>query len=68
MYLAILWTEVSARNKTHAVQEMAEQHVTPWLEAEQKRPETEYAEIELGFVNIGNNFLKKGAESRRGAT
>ena len=36
--------------------------------AYRQRPETEYAEIELRFVNIGNNFLKKVAESRRGAT
>jgi hypothetical protein len=42
---------------------LAERHVRPWLRAEQAIAESEYRKVALGFVNIGNGFLKRLSES-----
>jgi GTP-binding protein EngB required for normal cell division len=41
----------------------AESHVLPWLEAEQARAEQEYRQVAGRFVDFGNEFLKRLAES-----
>jgi len=40
-------------------QEIAHQHVAPWLGAEQEEAEKEYKRVALRFVEMGNEFLKK---------
>jgi hypothetical protein len=42
---------------------LAERHVRPWLRAEQAIAESEHRKVALGFVNIGNGFLKRLSES-----
>ncbi len=44
-------------------QEVSERNLRPWLEAEQVIAEQEYRRVAARFVNIGNDFLKKLAES-----
>jgi GTPase SAR1 family protein len=51
------------REAMHSAQVIVEQYVVPWLDAEQTRAETEYRKVELRFVNIGREFLKKLSES-----
>jgi hypothetical protein len=51
------------RDAMRAAQSIAEQHVVPWLEAEQARAEAEYRRVESRFVNIGTDFLQKLSES-----
>jgi hypothetical protein len=51
------------RKAMRAVQETAERHVLPWLEAEQLRAEEEYRKVAARFVSLGNDFLKKLSES-----
>lgn len=46
-----------------AAQEVSERNLRPWLEAEQATAEQEYRKVAVRFVNIGNDFLKKLAES-----
>lgn len=40
-------------------QEIAHQHVVPWLRPEQEEAEKEYRRVALRFVEMGNEFLKK---------
>ncbi|MFY9910439.1 MAG: dynamin family protein [Candidatus Sulfotelmatobacter sp.] len=40
-------------------QEIAHQHVVPWLSPEQEEAEKEYRRVALRFVEMGNEFLKK---------
>jgi ribosome biogenesis GTPase A len=40
-------------------QEIAHQHVVPWLRREQEEAEKEYRRVALRFVEMGNEFLKK---------
>jgi len=42
---------------------VTERHVRPWLETEQTIAEGEYRKVASRFVNIGNDFLRKLAES-----
>jgi hypothetical protein len=51
------------RNAFRRAQVVAERHVRPWLENEQADAEQEYRKIASRFVNIGDNFLKRLAES-----
>jgi hypothetical protein len=44
-------------------QEVSERNLRPWLGAEQAAAEQEYRRVAARFVNIGNDFLKKLAES-----
>lgn len=52
------------REAMHAAQTIAAEHVLPWLAQEQARSETEYRNVAVRFVNIGNDFLKRLAESK----
>lgn len=40
-------------------QEIAHQHVAPWLGPEQEEAEKEYRRVALRFVEMGNEFLRK---------
>jgi GTPase SAR1 family protein len=51
------------REALHAVQIIAERQVRPWLEAEQAAAEQEYRKVASRFVSIGNDFLRRLAES-----
>jgi hypothetical protein len=51
------------RRALRLAQVVAERHVRPWLEAEQSAAEQEYRKVSSRFVSIGNDFLKKLAES-----
>jgi GTP-binding protein EngB required for normal cell division len=51
------------RQAMHLAQTVASRHVLPWLTTEQARAEEEYRAVATRFVNIGNDFLKKLAES-----
>ncbi len=51
------------RDAFHAAQVIAEKHVRPWLETEQALAEQDYRKVATRFVSIGNDFLKKLAES-----
>jgi ribosome biogenesis GTPase A len=44
-------------------QEVSERNLGPWLETEQVIAEQEYKRVAARFVKIGNDFLKKLAES-----
>ena len=44
-------------------QDVSERNLRPWLEAEQATAEREYRKAAARFVSIGNDFLKKLAES-----
>jgi predicted GTPase len=52
------------RDAMHAAQTIAAEHVLPWLAQEQARSETEYRDVAVRFVNIGNDFLKRLSESK----
>lgn len=52
------------REAMHAAQEIAAERVLPWLAQEQARAEDEYRNVAGRFVQIGNDFLQKLAESR----
>jgi Dynamin family len=52
------------RDVMHVAQTIAANRVLPWLGEEQKRSEEEYRKVAGRFVNIGNDFLQKLAESR----
>jgi Dynamin family len=51
------------RTAFHVAQEISERNLRPWLETEQAAAEQEYRRVAARFVNIGNDFLKKLAES-----
>ena len=44
-------------------QEIAQQHVLPWLRTEQEKGEEEYRQVASRFVQMANDFLKKLAEA-----
>jgi ribosome biogenesis GTPase A len=44
-------------------QEIARQHVLPWLRIEQEDAEKEYRRVAARFVQMGNDFLKKLADA-----
>jgi hypothetical protein len=54
---------VFRREALAAAQAVAERHVRPWLESEQARAEEEYTKVAARFVNFGNDFLRKLADS-----
>lgn len=47
------------RRLNRAAQEVAEQHVTPWLRTEQEEAERQYREVGDRFIELGNGFLKQ---------
>ncbi len=51
------------RDAMLTAQTIAERHLLPWLETEQTRAEEAYRAVAARFVSIGNDFLKKLAES-----
>jgi Dynamin family len=51
------------RNAFRLAQVIAERCIRPWLETEQATAEQEYRRVDSRFVSIGNDFLKKLAES-----
>lgn len=51
------------RDSLRVAQVVSERHVRPWLESEQSAAEREYRKVASRFVSIGNDFLKKLAES-----
>ena len=51
------------RETFRLAQVVAERHIRPWLETEQAAAEQEYRRVDSRFVSIGNDFLKKLAES-----
>jgi GTP-binding protein EngB required for normal cell division len=51
------------RSAFRMAQIVSERHVRPWLETEQAAAEREYRKVASRFVSIGNDFLKKLAES-----
>jgi GTP-binding protein EngB required for normal cell division len=44
-------------------QEIAKEHVLPWLGTEQQDAEREYRQVTQRFVQMGNDFLRKLAEA-----
>jgi predicted GTPase len=52
------------RETMHVAQTMATSRVLPWLAKEQADAEEEYRKVAGRFVNIGNEFLRKLAESK----
>jgi hypothetical protein len=44
-------------------QELARQHVLPWLRSEQEEGEKEYRRVAIRFVQMANDFLKKLADA-----
>jgi GTP-binding protein EngB required for normal cell division len=51
------------RDALRIAQVVSERHVRPWLETEQAAAEKEYRKVASRFVSIGNDFLRKLAES-----
>jgi hypothetical protein len=51
------------RDALRTAQVVSERHVRPWLETEQAAAEQEYRKVASRFVSIGNDFLRKLAES-----
>jgi len=51
------------RRAMRLAQSIASRRVLPWLTTEQARAEEEYRQVATRFVNLGNDFLKKLAES-----
>jgi predicted GTPase len=51
------------RYLNHRAQEIARRHVVPWLKTEQEEAEQEYRRVASRFVQIGNGFLQKLANS-----
>ena len=51
------------RSAFRAAQNVSERNLRPWLEAEQVTAEQQYRKVAARFVNIGNDFLKKLAQS-----
>ncbi len=51
------------RSAFRAAQIVSESNLRPWLDAEQTAAEQEYRKVAARFVEIGNDFLKKLAES-----
>jgi GTPase SAR1 family protein len=51
------------RRALRLAQIVAERHVRPWLEVEQAGAEQEYRKVASRFVGIGNDFLKRLAQS-----
>jgi Dynamin family len=51
------------RSAFRVAQDVTERNLRPWLEAEQAAAEQEYRKAAARFVSIGNDFLKKLAES-----
>ena len=51
------------RRVMQLAQTVASRHVLPWLTTEQACAEGEYRQVAARFVNIGNDFLRKLAES-----
>ncbi|MFZ0636385.1 MAG: dynamin family protein, partial [Candidatus Acidiferrales bacterium] len=51
------------RDAMRAALTVSEQHIRPWLQAEQVLAEDEYRKVATRFVNIGNEFLKKLSDS-----
>lgn len=47
------------RRLNRAAQEVAEQHVAPWLRTEQEEAERQYREVGDRFIELGNGFLKQ---------
>ena len=52
------------RETMHAAQVIAANRVLPWLSMEQERGEEEYRKVAARFVNIGNDFIQKLAQSK----
>jgi GTP-binding protein EngB required for normal cell division len=58
------WLGPSYRRRTfHEAQELARRHVVPWLKPEQEEAEKEYRSVELRFVDMANEFLRKLANA-----
>jgi GTPase Era involved in 16S rRNA processing len=51
------------RRMMHQAQEIARQYVVPWLRPEQEVAQREYRRVALRFVEMGNEFLRKLADS-----
>lgn len=51
------------RRVMRQAQEIAGQHVVPWLRPEQEEAEKEYRRVASRFVEMGNDFLRKLAEA-----
>jgi ribosome biogenesis GTPase A len=51
------------REAMRLAQEVAEQHVLPWLATEQEHAEEEYKTVSVRFVGMANDFLKRLSES-----
>ncbi len=50
------------RSLNRAAQEIAQRHVTPWLQTEQEESERQYRQVGDRFIQIGNGFLKQLAD------
>jgi hypothetical protein len=57
------WGPTFRRTAFRVAQDVSERGLRPWLEAEQAVAETEYQKAAARFVSIGNDFLRKLAES-----
>ena len=51
------------RGVMHLAQEISRRKVMPWLKPEQEEGERQYRAVAFRFVEMGNNFLKKLADS-----
>lgn len=51
------------RRVMRRAQEIAREHIVPWLHPEQQEAEKEYRRVAFRFVEIGNDFLRKLAEA-----
>jgi ribosome biogenesis GTPase A len=51
------------RTLMRKAQEIARQHVLPWLQVEQGEAEKEYRQVAARFVQMGNDFLKRLADA-----
>ncbi|MGB6728087.1 MAG: dynamin family protein [Terracidiphilus sp.] len=51
------------RRVMHLAQEISRRKVMPWLKPEQEEGERQYRAVALRFVEMGNNFLKRLADS-----
>ena len=51
------------RDAFRIARDVSKRHVRPWLQTEEAAAEREYRKAASRFVNIGNDFLKKLAES-----
>jgi ribosome biogenesis GTPase A len=47
------------RHLMEAAQQVAQQHVVPWLKPEQEEAEREYRRAAMRFAEMGNDFLRK---------